>query len=84
MELISIKLGNEKFKSGEVWYKLHSDYWRKGYGTESLHEILNFGFEKLELVNSHNIKLLNIEFVLGLCVVFNTSNNRIVIENLKL
>jgi len=47
--LISIKLGNEKFKSGEVWYKLHSDYWRKGYGTESLHEILNFGFEKLQL-----------------------------------
>ena len=47
--LISIKLGKEKFKSGEVWYKLHADYWNKGYGTEALHEILNFGFEKLQL-----------------------------------
>lgn len=47
--LIALKIGNEKFKNGEVWYKLHSDYWGKGFGTESLNSILNFGFEKIKL-----------------------------------
>lgn len=28
---------------------MHPDYWNKGFGTETLHEILNFGFEKLQL-----------------------------------
>ena len=47
--LIALKIGNEKFKNGEVWYKLHSDYWGKGFGTESLNAILSFGFETLTL-----------------------------------
>ena len=47
--LIAIKIGSEKFKNGEVWYKLHSDYWGKGFGTESLNAILSYGFEKLKL-----------------------------------
>lgn len=47
--LIAIKIGNEKFKNGEVWYKLHSSYWGKGFGTESLNAILSFGFEQLML-----------------------------------
>ena len=47
--LIALKIGIEKFKNGEVWYKLHSDYWGKGFGTESLNTVLSFGFEKLKL-----------------------------------
>ncbi len=47
--LIALKIGSEKFKNGEVWYKLHSDYWGKGFGTEALHSILDFGFEKIKL-----------------------------------
>ncbi len=47
--LIALKIGNEKFKNGEVWYKLHSDYWGKGFGTEALNSILKFGFEKIKL-----------------------------------
>ncbi len=47
--LIALKIGREKFKNGEVWYKLHSDYWGKGFGTESLNSIMNFGFEKIKL-----------------------------------
>lgn len=47
--LIALKIGSKKFKNGEVWYKLHSDYWGKGFGTESLNAILDFGFKKLKL-----------------------------------
>jgi len=47
--LFGLKLGNEKYKRGEVWYKLHSDYWKKGYATESLKAVIAFGFDALKL-----------------------------------
>ena len=47
--LFGLKLGNEKYKRGEVWYKIHSNYWNKGYATESLKAAINFGFENLKL-----------------------------------
>ncbi len=47
--LISLNLGNPKFKIAEVWYKLHSDFWNKGYATEALNRILEFGFSDLKL-----------------------------------
>lgn len=47
--LFGLKLGNEKYKRGEVWYKIHSDYWKKGYATESLRAVIAFGFETLKL-----------------------------------
>ena len=47
--LFGLKLGNKKYKRGEVWYKIHSDYWKKGYATESLKAIIVFGFETLQL-----------------------------------
>ncbi len=47
--LFGLKLGNAKYKRGEVWYKIHSDYWKKGYATESLKAVINFGFENLKL-----------------------------------
>lgn len=47
--LIALNLGNQKFKTAEVWYKFHSDFWNKGYATESLNKILNFGFAELNL-----------------------------------
>ena len=47
--LISLNLGKPKFKIAEVWYKLHSDFWGKGYATESLTKILEFGFNELNL-----------------------------------
>jgi len=47
--LIALNLGNQKFRTGEVWYKLHSNYWNKGFGTEALTRILNFGFIDLKL-----------------------------------
>ena len=47
--LISLNLGNPKFKNAEVWYKFHSDFWSKGYATESLNRIIEFGFNELKL-----------------------------------
>ena len=47
--LIGINLGKVKYKNAEVWFKLHKDHWNKGYATESLKEILRFGFNKLNL-----------------------------------
>ena len=47
--LISLNLGKPKFKIGEVWYKFHSDFWNKGYATESLKKILEFAFGELDL-----------------------------------
>ena len=47
--LIALNLGLPKFKIAEVWYKLHSNFWGKGYATEALNEILGFGFDTLQL-----------------------------------
>lgn len=47
--LIAMKLGSPKYRRGEVWYKLHSDYWGKGFGTEALSRIVDFGFDQLKL-----------------------------------
>ncbi|MEM9648697.1 MAG: GNAT family N-acetyltransferase [Bacteroidota bacterium] len=47
--LIALNLGAPKFKIAEVWYKLHSDFWKKGFATEALNRILTFGFVDLGL-----------------------------------
>jgi [ribosomal protein S5]-alanine N-acetyltransferase len=47
--LIAIILGKENYRTAEVWFKIHKDFWRKGYTTEALAKILNFGFTELKL-----------------------------------
>jgi [ribosomal protein S5]-alanine N-acetyltransferase len=47
--LFGLKLGNEKYKRAEVWYKIHPDYWNKDFATEVLKAVLNFCFEELKL-----------------------------------
>lgn len=47
--LIAINLGRPKFRRAEVWFKIHKDYWNKGYTTEALKKILEFGFCHLNL-----------------------------------
>jgi len=47
--LFGFKIGNEKYKRGEVWFKLHSNHWSKGYGTECLKVVINYGFDTLNL-----------------------------------
>lgn len=47
--LIGINLGKEKYKNAEVWFQYDFNFWNKGYATESLRKVLNFGFETLKL-----------------------------------
>lgn len=47
--LIALNLGKEKYRNAEVWYKLHADFWNKGFATEALKTLLNFGFNALKL-----------------------------------
>ncbi|RDV14593.1 N-acetyltransferase [Pontibacter diazotrophicus] len=47
--LIALKLGNSKYSRGEVWYKLDVTCWNRGFGTEALRRMLNFGFDTLKL-----------------------------------
>ncbi len=42
-------LRNKKFNSAEVWFKLNPRYWGKGYATEALTVLINFGFNNLKL-----------------------------------
>ena len=47
--LIGLKLGSEKYRKAEVWYKLDKAYWGKGFATEALNSVLDFGFKVLKL-----------------------------------
>ncbi len=51
--LLGFWLDREKYKSAEVWYKLFPEYWGKGFATESVNRVLEFGFESLKLHRIH-------------------------------
>ena len=65
--LFGLKLGAEKFKRGEVWFKIHPTFWNQGFATEALRALVRFAFETLKLhrieagcavANSASIKVL--------------------------
>jgi RimJ/RimL family protein N-acetyltransferase len=47
--LIALVIGSKKYNSAEVWFKLNPAYWGKGFATEALNKILDFGFSDLKL-----------------------------------
>jgi len=47
--VISLNLGDYKYKKGEIWYKLLPHYWGQGLATEATKAMLAFGFEQLLL-----------------------------------
>ncbi len=47
--LIGLKIGKLNYRIAEAWYKTNPRYWKNGYTTEALLEILKFGFLKLKL-----------------------------------
>lgn len=47
--LIALNLGKTNYKSAEVWYKTHVNYWKKGFTTEALQKVLDFAFNDLKL-----------------------------------
>jgi RimJ/RimL family protein N-acetyltransferase len=47
--LIALNIGKPKYKTAEVWFKIHSNHWNKGYATEALAKLIDFGFIQLGL-----------------------------------
>jgi [ribosomal protein S5]-alanine N-acetyltransferase len=47
--LIALNIGKPKYQTAEVWYKIDSKYWGKGYATEALTTLLDFSFNVLKL-----------------------------------
>ncbi len=47
--LIAINLGKKNYRTAEVWFKVHKDFWRNGYTTDALTKMLDFGFNQLQL-----------------------------------
>lgn len=47
--LIALNKGSSKQKMGEVWYKILPKLWSKGYATEALNLVLDFGFDHQDL-----------------------------------
>jgi RimJ/RimL family protein N-acetyltransferase len=47
--VISLDLGERKYRKGEIWYKLLPAYWGQGIATEAVKTMLAFGFEQLLL-----------------------------------
>ncbi len=44
-----IKMGKINYRSAELWYKLHPEFWNKGYATEAVKTLLDFCFSDLGL-----------------------------------
>jgi RimJ/RimL family protein N-acetyltransferase len=47
--LAGFSLSNDKYRLGEIYYKLHPDHWGKGYATELAKQMVVLGFEKFNL-----------------------------------
>jgi len=47
--IIGINLGKPKYNNAEIWFKFDPAYWNKGYATEAVNAILEFGFNTLQL-----------------------------------
>lgn len=64
--LAGFSLSNDKFKLGEIYYKLHPDFWGKGYATEIAKRLVKKGFDDFDLqkveagVATENIKSIRV------------------------
>jgi len=47
--IIGLQIGKEHYRNAEAWFQFDYRFWNKGYATESLRKILEFGFEDLNL-----------------------------------
>lgn len=57
---------SDKFKLGEIYFKLHPKCWGKGYATEIAKRLIKFGFEEMHLhkveagVQTENIRSVRV------------------------
>ena len=47
--LAGFSLSNNKFRLGEIYFKLHPDFWGRGYATETAKRLIRAGFENFNL-----------------------------------
>ena len=47
--LAGMSLSNDRFRLGEIYYKLHPDFWGNGFATEVAKKLIATGFGKLKL-----------------------------------
>ena len=47
--LAGMTLSNDKYRLGEIYYKLLPDHWGKGYATEVAQGLIKTGFDKFQL-----------------------------------
>nr|WP_321452599.1 GNAT family N-acetyltransferase [uncultured Carboxylicivirga sp.] len=65
-------LSNNKFRLGEIYYKLHPQYWGFGYATELAKRLVWVGFEKFNLhkveagVATQNVKSIRVLEKIGM------------------
>jgi len=45
----TVKIALLAYKNAEIWFKLHSKYWNKGFATEAVNRVLHFSFIDLKL-----------------------------------
>ena len=70
--LAGFTLSNDKFKLGEIYYKLHPEHWGNGYATELSKRLVVAGFEDFELhkieagVATENIKSIHVLEKIGM------------------
>lgn len=70
--LAGLTLSNDKFKLGEIYYKLHPGYWGNGYATETAKRLVKAGFEDFGLhkveagVATENIKSISVLEKIGM------------------
>lgn len=65
-------LSNDKFKLGEIYYKLIPNHWGQGYATETAKNLVKTGFEKFRLhkieagVAIENVSSINVLEKIGM------------------
>ena len=47
--ITGINIGRPNYRDAEIWYKLHPDYWNKGYATQVVKGLLEYCFTTLQL-----------------------------------
>jgi [ribosomal protein S5]-alanine N-acetyltransferase len=47
--MAGINFGKPKYFNAEIWYRFHPNFWNKGYATEAVTALLDFGFNELKL-----------------------------------
>lgn len=47
--LCGLIMGKPNYRNAEIWYKLHPQFWNKGFATVAVKALLHFGFNSLHL-----------------------------------